>query len=476
MSKKYSRVILLGVDGAGIFFAQADTPNMDKLFENGAVTYKAITSFPTISAECWGSMLHGVGPEVHKLTNSIVGSIRYDVKSPYPSFFKVIRENYPDAKLASFCNWDPINYGIVEEDINVYQGTNGDEKLTDMIIDYINENPDFDTLFIQYDGVDGAGHENGYGTKKHLDRITLTDTFIGKIVDTLKAKDMLDDTLFIVTADHGGTPTGGHGGNTDAEKIIYIGITGKGVIKGEISPECPPNVRDLAAIVLYGMGLDIPETWTAKIPANIFEELREGTQNDCACCCAPEQAVSEGFVLRTALSFDGKTVDTTSFTSPIVVGDPVYEDSKIDLYQSQIIINPYKIGVDNFKVCLNASFAPNAKGVIFANKNVSVPEAYGFAFTVDNGTFNFNVGDGTNAYNWAIEADAGLDNAEIEVTVDRKAQKLILAVNGIAKEFDMDDFGKDLTFDALAFTIGAGAGNNLGNHIPMKLSKFEVYR
>ena len=98
------------------------------------------------------------------------------------------------------------------------------------------------------------------------------------------------------------------------------------------------------------------------------------------------------------------------------------------------------------------------------------------AFTVDNGTFNFNVGDGTNAYNRAIEADSGLDNAEIEVTVDRKAQKLILAVNGTAKEFDMDGFGKDLTFDALAFTIGAGAGNNLGNHISMKLAKFEVYR
>ena len=475
MSKRYSRVILLGVDGAGIFFAQADTPNMDKLFENGAVTYKAITSLPTISAECWGSMLHGVGPEVHKLTNSIVGSTRYDVKSPYPSFFKVIRESYPDAKLVSFCNWDPINYGIIEENLGVHEDTAGDERLTEKIVSYINEN-DFDTMFIQFDDVDGAGHNFGYGFKQHLERITLTDTFIGKIVDALKARDMFDDTLFIVTADHGGTPTGGHGGSTDAEKIIYMGVAGKGVMKGEISPECPPNVKDLAAIVLYGMGLDIPETWTAKIPANIFEELKEGTENKCSCTTIPDVSASEGFVLRTALTFDGKTVDTTSHTSPIVVGDPVYDDSKIDLYQSQIIINPYKIGVDNFKVCLNASFAENAQGVIFANKDVFVPESYGFAFTVKDGAFNFNVGDGTNAYNWAIEADSGLNDAEIEVTVDRKAQKLILAVNGIAKEFDMDGFGKDLTFDALAFTIGAGAGNNLGNHISMKLAKFEVYR
>ena len=99
---------------------------------------------------------------------------------------------------------------------------------------------------------------------------------------------------------------------------------------------------DLAAIVLYGMGLDIPETWTAKIPANIFEELKEGTENKCTCAAIPDVSASEGFVLRTALTFDGKTVDTTSHTSPIVVGDPVYADGKVDLYQSQIIINPYK--------------------------------------------------------------------------------------------------------------------------------------
>lgn len=113
---------------------------MDKIFENGSTTYNALTSLPSISAECWGSMLHGVEPEVHKLTNSIVGSERYDINSEYPSFFRVIRENYPDANLASFCNWDPINYGIIEENLNVHMEHDDDEPLTDKIIDYINKN------------------------------------------------------------------------------------------------------------------------------------------------------------------------------------------------------------------------------------------------------------------------------------------------------------------------------------------------
>ena len=74
MSKKYSHVIVIGVDGAGSWFKDADTPNFDKIFENGAITYKALSSKPTISAECWGSMLIGVGPEIHGLTNGIVSS------------------------------------------------------------------------------------------------------------------------------------------------------------------------------------------------------------------------------------------------------------------------------------------------------------------------------------------------------------------------------------------------------------------
>ena len=32
----YKRVALIGVDGAGTFFRQTDTPNIDRIFENGS--------------------------------------------------------------------------------------------------------------------------------------------------------------------------------------------------------------------------------------------------------------------------------------------------------------------------------------------------------------------------------------------------------------------------------------------------------
>lgn len=276
MLRKYSHVVVIGVDGAGSWFKDADTPNFDKIFENGAVIYKALSSKPTISAECWGSMLIGVGPEIHGLTNDVVSSTPYDVKSPFPSVFRRIREAYPDAVLGSYCDWNPITHGIVENNIGVSHATAHDTDLTPIVCDYILEKkPDF--LFIHFDSVDGAGHSTGYGLPAFIKRINEVDKLIGNVYSAVKKAGMLEETLFIVIADHGGTNDennhGSHGGWTDEEKYVTFAATGKGVNKTEIEEM---NIRDLAAIVLYAMGIESPEFnengWTSQIPKDLFTE------------------------------------------------------------------------------------------------------------------------------------------------------------------------------------------------------------
>ena len=274
--KKYSHVIVVGIDGAGAFIRDAHTPNFDRIFANGAVTYDALASRPTISAECWGSMLLGVGPEVHGLTNEIVSRQPYPVDSPFPSLFRRIREAHPGAELGSFCDWSPITRGIVEKNCGVENDTGRDTLLTPKICRYIRaKKPEF--LFVQLDSVDGAGHRNGYGTEKHLERIAEVDAFVGAIYGAVDAAGILEDTLFVVIADHGGTNPGtgkgSHGGWTDGEKYVTFGARGKGVKKGTVGQM---NIRDLAAIVLYALGLELPafsETgWTAQIPKDLFED------------------------------------------------------------------------------------------------------------------------------------------------------------------------------------------------------------
>lgn len=283
MTRKYSHIIVIGVDGAGSWFKKADTPVFDKIFENGAVTYKALSSKPTISAECWGSMLIGVGPEVHKLTNRRVSVLPYPVLSKYPTVFRRIRKAYPKAELGSYCDWNPITKGIVEKFMGVSHATARDKELTPVICDYIlNKKPDF--LFVHFDSTDGAGHKHGYGTPEHIHAIGEVDKLIGDIYSAIEDADILDDTLFIVVADHGGTKnedgSGSHGGWTDEEKYVTFAATGKGINKTEIETM---NIRDLAAIVLYAMGIDAPsfdeKGWTSQIPEGLFSGF-EGEYRD----------------------------------------------------------------------------------------------------------------------------------------------------------------------------------------------------
>lgn len=277
MERKFSSVIVLGVDGAGAFIKDAETPCFDKIFSKGAVTYSALSSNPTISAECWGSMLLGVGPEIHKLTNGIVSSTPYPTDSPFPSLFRRIKESYPDAELGSYCDWNPITYGIVENNLCVSTDTAADDELTPIICDYIkNKKPDF--LFIQFDSVDGAGHDHGYGTPEHIDRIGHVDTLINKVYEATVEAEIVENTLFIVVADHGGTnpgngERGSHGGWTDEEKYVTFAATGMGVNNATIENM---NIRDIAAIVLYALGIEAPEFdesgWTSQVPYGLFND------------------------------------------------------------------------------------------------------------------------------------------------------------------------------------------------------------
>ncbi len=275
-TQKYSHVIVVGIDGAGSFIKDAKTPAFDRIFANGAITYDALASNPSISAECWGSMLIGVGPEVHKLTNAVVGTQEYPSDSPFPSLFRRIRNAIPDAELGSYCDWNPITKGMIERDVEKSTGTARDTALTPMICDYIrSKKPTF--LFVQFDSVDGAGHHNGYGTPAYMQRLSEVDSLIGDVHAAATDAGIIDDTLFIVISDHGGTNpgtgTGSHGGWTDEEKYVTLALAGKNVVKGRIPAA---NVRDLAAIVLYAFGIDMPEFdetgWTSQIPMNVFDD------------------------------------------------------------------------------------------------------------------------------------------------------------------------------------------------------------
>ncbi|MBP3665649.1 MAG: alkaline phosphatase family protein [Clostridia bacterium] len=409
----YQHVVIVGVDGAGAFFARADTPNLDRIFEKGAVTYRALTSTPTISAQCWGSMLHGVTAQIHGLTNGIVESTPYPADSPFPSVFRVIREQMPEAKLGSFCNWNPINVGIIEDGLGVYKsGSKPDATIINEACTYAKENQPT-LLFIQLDEADGVGHSQGYNTTAQLNKIKEQDALIQKLYETYDELGILGDTLFIVTADHGGSGTG-HGGLTDEEKYVMFAAAGRTVEKGEIQDI---EVRDTPAVVLHALGLTAPTTWSARVPSGLFKGVTAterpvyvNPDSDRYHEPTPTPAKgSDGYItsfidnpLKYYLPFDGDVSDVcgaaTEEGGKLYFVDG-YFGRGVELSDGYVAIPDYAPDKDSFSVSLWV----NTQGVagdpvLFSNKDweKGVNQGYVLSLWGDEKKIRFNVGDGTN--------------------------------------------------------------------------------
>lgn len=268
-------IVIIGWDGAGNFVQAAHTPNLDRLAAAGAFDFQAQTELPTISAQCWGSLLHGVSPEKHGRTNELAAKDVYPEDSPYPSIFRVAREAFPDAKLASFCAWPPINDGLIESSIGVHKVSLPDEELVEAAAAYITANPDFKLLFLALDLPDAAGHRHGYNTDAQLRVIEESDAHTGIVLQALESAGIREQTLIIAVSDHGGGGADAHehGSSHPLDRTIFWGCAGPGVEPGAQIPG-GITIKDTAAVVAKALGIPSPAAWEAQSPDRLLQKAR----------------------------------------------------------------------------------------------------------------------------------------------------------------------------------------------------------
>lgn len=275
--KKHAQhVILIGVDGMspdGV--KNGYTPVMDELMETGAHSETARAVLPSSSGANWASILNGAGPEQHgiisnswRTDNFILPATVVNERNKFPSVFGVIRKQMPSAKIGAIYHWGPIVNFFEEGDVDYSISPESEEETTNLSVDFIKEHkPDF--TFIHLDHVDGAGHGIGHGTQSYYDAVSKADSLIGLIVQATKDAGMFDDTIFIISSDHGGLGKG-HGGPSLAEMGIPWIISGE-KIKKEFLVELPVNTFDTPATILFALGLEIPYEWIGRPVKAVFE-------------------------------------------------------------------------------------------------------------------------------------------------------------------------------------------------------------
>lgn len=480
----YEHAVIIGIDGMGNFNRLADTPNMDRIFKRGAVCDFALSMYPTVSAQNWGAMLLGVDPEIHGLTNAVVSSQHYCSKA-IPSLFLRVREKYPGAYLASCSNWNPINYGIIEQDIGVdFHTDDKDENLCCMIEKCIEKKPKL--LFVQFDECDGAGHSFGYGTENHLRQIEKTDTLVGRIYEAYEKAGIIKDTLFTVIADHGGDEHS-HGSYTDGEKYIYFAAAGKTVKETKIEYA---TAKDINSVILHGLGIDIPEynksLYSSQIPAGFFTDYDGEYVRSTSVTFSPENVPTPGLYsdkgllhyfdrdeIKFALFFDNNTEDAVSKAIFEQAGSVKFYSTGVhgstgELgYTGWLTSSDVKFGRDSFSAgfWFRLDKSLTHRCYVFGTKAMRT-DSRGFMFCINNYGSDFCIEtDDHSTYEEFSSSLTGFEGGWVHTlfTLDRMDMSLKIYHNfKLSTSFHLSDT-YNINLDNLPFTVGnecSFRGNN----------------
>lgn len=284
---KAKHVIMIGIDGwASKSIPQANMPTVKDLMKNGSYTLQKRSVLPSASAINWASNFMGAGTESHGYTrwNTQIPDIPSTVVNEhniFPTIFSILKEQKPEAKTAAIFDWDGIKYVIdtlaVDDVMLRYHAGYGKEygegfgdpfDYVKEAIEYIkNEKP---TLFSIYFGaLDQAGHTYGWYTDDYYRTENILDQCIAQIVQAVKDAGIYDDTIIVLTADHGGINKG-HGGMTLDEMLSPFIVCGKGVKKDYEFKEAMMQY-DVPATIAYILGLETPQVWYGRPMTQIFE-------------------------------------------------------------------------------------------------------------------------------------------------------------------------------------------------------------
>ena len=130
-------VLIIGLDGVRADSIQAaNTPNIDALISNGAVTYNAFaggvlgqpSQQATVSGPGWSSILTGVWVDKHNVSNNSFSGRNF---VSYPHLFSRIKQGDAGAYLSSFASWPEIHTYILSDDDYRYTASSGSYAVRD---------------------------------------------------------------------------------------------------------------------------------------------------------------------------------------------------------------------------------------------------------------------------------------------------------------------------------------------------------
>ncbi|MBE0669011.1 MAG: alkaline phosphatase family protein [Anaerolineales bacterium] len=248
------RVLILSIDGLRPdAIPLAPMPNLMDLMDSGAYTLSAQTIYPSATLPAHTSMLSGLCPQKHGVDwNDYIPENGY---AQVTDIFDIAHA--AGMQTVMYVGKEKLRQITEPASTDIFEYINDrDLVITEKLIE--NFPADFDLMFIHFPTADGMGHVYGWLSGEQLSVLYRADQAIGNLLAELDARGLREETLIIVTSDHGGHNTT-HGSSLPEDMTIPWIAAGAGIQPVQLITQV--QTVDTAATAAFVLGLPLPAEW-----------------------------------------------------------------------------------------------------------------------------------------------------------------------------------------------------------------------
>ena len=280
------KVLVVGMDGLRydrLTRSPSTAPVLHALMATGAVgtsllPYGRADDEPstgtayTDSGPGWSSILTGVWPERHGVTGNDFKGAAY---ARSPDFLTRAARARPGLRTAAAVSWPAlVRRGTLGRAIGRRVRHNGesrgyetaDRRVARTALRWLTTS-DPDVLFVYFGATDEAGHDTGPLSPAYDRALLAQDAHLGRLLEAIDARASdprraEERWTVLVTTDHGHLDSGGHGGDSRAEREVFVVLAEPG---GPARPGGTrldtPRLIDIAPTVLDRLGIPVDPAW-----------------------------------------------------------------------------------------------------------------------------------------------------------------------------------------------------------------------
>jgi len=251
------RALILSIDGFRPDAIEL-TPmrNLQALMQQGAYSLVAQTIFPSATLPAHSSMLTGLCPDKHGVDWNDYLPDRGNANGV--DIFDLAHA--AGLRTVMLVGKEKLRQVTEPESTDVFEFINDrDVVIAARVAELIPQG--FDLMFVHFPTPDWMGHEYGWLSPEQYSVLFRADEALQTILDALEGAGMREETLIIVTADHGGHDTT-HGSSRPEDMTIPWIVTGPGVQHLVLFTEV--NTTDTAATVAWALGLPLQPDWDGR--------------------------------------------------------------------------------------------------------------------------------------------------------------------------------------------------------------------